>query len=45
MACSASGCYWSLVLLMFAVGMGSLGWMLVLGATMAVGAFCVKRWQ
>src|SRR2546422_5962401 len=30
------GCCWSLMLLMFAVGMGSLGWMLVLGATMAV---------
>ena len=30
------GCCWSLMLLMFAVGMGSLGWMLVLGAVMAV---------
>jgi predicted metal-binding membrane protein len=30
------GCCWSLMLLMFAMGMGSLGWMLVLGATMAV---------
>jgi predicted metal-binding membrane protein len=30
------GCCWSLMLLMFAVGMGSLGWMLVLGVTMAV---------
>ncbi len=30
------GCCWSLMLLMFAVGLGSLGWMLVLGAVMAV---------
>ncbi len=30
------GCCWSLMLLMFAVGIGSLGWMLVLGAVMAV---------
>jgi len=30
------GCCWSLMLLMFAVGVGSLGWMLVLGAVMAV---------
>lgn len=30
------GCCWSLMLLMFAVGAGSLGWMLVLGAVMAV---------
>jgi len=29
------GCCWSLMLLMFAVGAGSLGWMLVLGAAMA----------
>jgi predicted metal-binding membrane protein len=29
------GCCWSLMLLMFAVGAGSLGWMLVLGAVMA----------
>jgi predicted metal-binding membrane protein len=29
------GCCWSLMLLMFAVGVGSLGWMLVLGAVMA----------
>ncbi len=30
------GCCWSLMLLMFAVGAGSLGWMLVLGSVMAV---------
>ena len=30
------GCCWSLMLLMFAVGLGSLGWMLVLGVVMAV---------
>jgi predicted metal-binding membrane protein len=30
------GCCWSLMLLMFAVGVGSLGWMLALGAVMAV---------
>lgn len=30
------GCCWSLMLLMFAVGLGSLGWMLVLGAVMTV---------
>jgi predicted metal-binding membrane protein len=30
------GCCWSLMLLMFAVGIGSLGWMLALGAVMAV---------
>jgi predicted metal-binding membrane protein len=30
------GCCWSLMLLMFAVGLGSLGWMLVLGAVMAL---------
>lgn len=30
------GCCWSLMLLMFAVGIGSIGWMLVLGAVMAV---------
>ena len=29
------GCCWSLMLLMFAIGAGSLGWMLVLGAVMA----------
>ena len=29
------GCCWSLMLLMFAVGVGNLGWMLVLGAVMA----------
>jgi len=29
------GCCWSLMLLMFAVGVGSLGWMLVLGSVMA----------
>jgi predicted metal-binding membrane protein len=29
------GCCWSLMLLMFAIGTGSLGWMLVLGAVMA----------
>ena len=30
------GCCWSLMLLMFVVGVGSLGWMLALGAVMAV---------
>lgn len=30
------GCCWSLMLLMFVVGAGSLGWMLVLGTVMAV---------
>ncbi len=30
------GCCWSLMLLMFAVGVGSLGWMLALGTVMAV---------
>jgi predicted metal-binding membrane protein len=30
------GCCWSLMLLMFGVGSGSLGWMLALGAAMAV---------
>jgi len=30
------GCCWALMLLMFAVGTGSVGWMLLLGAVMAV---------
>jgi predicted metal-binding membrane protein len=30
------GCCWSLMLLMFAVGVGNLGWMLALGAVMAI---------
>ena len=30
------GCCWSLMLLMFAVGIGSVGWMLALGAVMAI---------
>ena len=30
------GCCWSLMFLMFAVGIGNLGWMLVLGAIMAI---------
>jgi predicted metal-binding membrane protein len=30
------GCCWSLMLLMFVVGVGNLGWMLVLGALMAI---------
>lgn len=30
------GCCWTLMLVMFAVGMGSLGWMLLLAAVMAV---------
>jgi predicted metal-binding membrane protein len=30
------GCCWSLMLLMFAIGIGNIGWMLVLGAMMAV---------
>ena len=30
------GCCWSLMLLMFAVGVGNIGWMLMLGAVMAV---------
>jgi predicted metal-binding membrane protein len=29
------GCCWALMLLMFVVGAGSVGWMLLLGATMA----------
>ena len=34
------GCCWSLMLLMFAVGVGNLGWMLVLGALMAMKRTC-----
>ena len=30
------GCCWSLMLLMFAVGIGSIGWMLMLAAVMAI---------
>jgi predicted metal-binding membrane protein len=30
------GCCWALMLLMFAVGVGNIGWMLVLGAVMAI---------
>ena len=30
------GCCWALMLLMFAVGVSNLGWMLALGAVMAV---------
>ncbi len=30
------GCFWALMLLMFVVGAGSLGWMLVLAAAMAI---------
>ena len=30
------GCCWALMLVMFALGLGSLGWMLLLGAVMAV---------
>jgi predicted metal-binding membrane protein len=30
------GCCWSLMLLMFVVGIGNLGWMLALGAVMAI---------
>lgn len=30
------GCCWALMLVMFAVGTGSLGWMLVIGAVMAI---------
>ena len=30
------GCCWSLMLLMFAVGVGNIGWMLTLGAVMAI---------
>ncbi len=30
------GCCWTLMLLMFAVGVGNLGWMFVLGAVMAI---------
>ncbi len=30
------GCCWSLMLLMFAIGVGNLGWMLVLGTIMAI---------
>ena len=34
------GCCWSLMLLMFAVGVGSVGWMLALGAVMAIERTC-----
>jgi len=30
------GCCWSLMLLMFAIGVGNIGWMLALGTVMAV---------
>lgn len=30
------GCCWSLMLLMFAIGVGNIGWMLALGAVMAI---------
>ena len=30
------GCCWSLMLVMFAIGVGSIGWMLALGAVMAI---------
>jgi predicted metal-binding membrane protein len=30
------GCCWALMLLMFVVGTGSIGWMLALGAVMAI---------
>ena len=30
------GCCWSLMLLMFAVGAGNVGWMLALGSIMAI---------
>jgi predicted metal-binding membrane protein len=30
------GCRWSLMLLIFVVGVGNVGWMLILGAIMAV---------
>ena len=30
------GCCWALMLLMFAIGIGNLGWMLILGALMAI---------
>jgi predicted metal-binding membrane protein len=30
------GCCWALMLLMFAIGIGSVGWMLVIGAVMAI---------
>ena len=36
MALFCVGCCWSLMLLMFAVGVGNVAWMLVLGAVMAV---------
>ncbi len=36
MACFCVGCCWALMLLMFVVGMGNLGWMLVLAALMAI---------
>ncbi len=43
------GCCWALMLLMFIVGTGSVGWMLVLGAVMAVeknlhGDNWITRW-
>lgn len=39
------GCCWSLMLLMFAVGVGNLGWMLVLGAIMAVEKNLPGGWR
>src|SRR5918999_1059745 len=30
------GCCWALMLVMFAVGVGNIGWMLALGAVMAI---------
>ena len=33
---SCVGCCWSLMMVMFAIGMGSLGWMISLAALMAV---------
>ena len=35
------GCCWALMLLMFAVGAGNIGWMLALGAVMAIE----KNWS
>ncbi len=38
------GCCWSLTLVMFALGAGNLGWMLVLGAATAVEKNLGWRW-
>lgn len=39
------GCCWSLMLLMFGIGVGNLGWMFVLGAVMAVEKNMPAGWR